>query len=201
MDYTVRIEGTSPIIFHNGAAGLEPRSPENLRKKEITAKKGNNRTEQDDAELDRLECLTSLYFDGEGRVAPPSTMIRACVEKAARKNKQGPNVREGLVMASPYMDFEYDVEKYGTTPEELSESTQFKTGVVVQRSRILRTRAMFELPWSMTFQLDCDPELVDDILLEGWLDIAGRRIGLGDWRPEKSGAYGRFAVADIQSST
>ena len=28
--------------------------------------------------------------------------------------------------------------------------------------------------------------------LERWLAIAGKRVGLGDWRPQKSGEYGRF---------
>ena len=69
-------------------------------------------------------------------------------------------------------------------------------GVVVQRSRILRTRALFE-PWGATFVLECDDELVDSEQLDAWLDIAGRRIGLGDWRPEKSGNHGRFEVVLI----
>ena len=62
--------------------------------------------------------------------------------------------------------------------------------------RILRTRAKFDR-WGATFILDCDDELVDQEQLETWLDIGGRRIGLGDWRPEKSGHFGRFAVQSV----
>ncbi|MCY4514495.1 MAG: hypothetical protein OXC69_05090 [Candidatus Tectomicrobia bacterium] len=50
----------------------------------------------------------------------------------------------------------------------------------------------------MTFVLDAEDELVDQPQLESWLAIAGRRIGLGDWRPEKSGDYGRFEVEEIR---
>ena len=46
--------------------------------------------------------------------------------------------------------------------------------------------------------LDAEDELVDQPQLESWLAIAGRRIGLGDWRPEKSGDYGRFEVEEIR---
>ena len=57
---------------------------------------------------------------------------------------------------------DYDKVRYGRRMlDKLQDSTQFTTGVVVQRSRILRTRAMFDTPWSQTFTLDCDDELVD----------------------------------------
>ena len=56
---------------------------------------------------------------------------------------------------------------------------------------------MFDMPWSCAYTLDCDDELVDKSQLEAWLDIAGRRIGLGDWRPEKSGDYGRYETTSI----
>ena len=112
------------------------------------------------------------------------------IETSARKLKQGPQVREGLVVES--IDaFDYDRERLGTTVEELGKTAQFTVGVVVQRSRVLRTRALFD-PWSLTFTLNCDDELIDKEQLATWLDIGGRRIGLGDWRPEKNGSYGRF---------
>ena len=44
---------------------------------------------------------------------------------------------------------------------------------------------------------DVDEELVDKAKLTAWLAVGGRRIGLGDWRPEKSGVFGRFDVEDV----
>ena len=44
---------------------------------------------------------------------------------------------------------------------------------------------------------DVDEELVDRDQLMAWLATGGRRIGLGDWRPEKSGHYGRFDVEKV----
>lgn len=55
---------------------------------------------------------------------------------------------------------------------------------------------MFE-EWEARFRIEVDDELVDQEQLEAWLDIGSRRIGLGDWRPEKSGHYGRFEVLSI----
>ena len=190
MRYRVTITGLSPLITHNGAAGLDTRSPANVEKAEIARKKGSNRTATDDERLRELECQTALYLDASGAPTLPEGAIRACIETGARKLKQGPQVREGLVVEG-IESFDYDREALGATVEELGKHAQFTVGVVVQRNRILRTRAKFD-QWACTFTLDCDDELVDKEQLESWLDIAGRRIGLGDWRPEKSGTYGRF---------
>ena len=67
---------------------------------------------------------------------------------------------------------------------------------MVQRNRIPRTRAKFD-EWGVTFIVEADDELVDVPQLQRWLTIAGRRVGLGDWRPEKSGDYGRFDLVSI----
>lgn len=190
MRYQVTIRGVSPLITHNGAAGLDTRSPANVEKAEIARKKGSNRTATDDERIKELECQTSLWLDARDAATIPEGAIRACIETGARKLKQGPQVREGLVVEG-VQSFDYDREALGSTVEELGKRAQFTVGVVVQRNRILRTRAKFD-EWSCAFTLDCDDELVDKDQLEAWLDIAGRRIGLGDWRPEKSGTYGRF---------
>ena len=49
----------------------------------------------------------------------------------------------------------------GKDKESLGKSAQFTVGVVVQRYRILRTRAKFD-DWGLTFTLEADPELVDE---------------------------------------
>ena len=199
MLYDITVRGTTPIIMHNGAAGLDTRSPANLEKAEIARKRGTNRTASDDARLAELETQTALYLDASGAPTLPEAALRACIETGARKLKQGPQVREGLIVAA-VKSFDYDKDRYGTTLKELMKSAQFTVPVVVQRNRILRTRAKFD-DWSCTFQVEVDDELVDQGQLATWLDIAGRRIGLGDWRPEKSGHYGRFTVEAITAAT
>ena len=198
MRYQITINGISPIIVHNGAAGLDTRSPAKLEIAKITKKRGSNRSEADDLRLIELECQNSLYLDGDGKPTIPAAALRSMIETGARKLKQGPQVREGLIVES-VDSFEYNVPRYGKTVEQIGKSAQFTVPVVVQRARVLRTRAMFELPWSITATLDVDEELVDKMQLESWLDIGGRRIGLCDWRPEKSGQYGRFDVKKIEA--
>ena len=183
MMFNVEIRGVRPIIHHSGA-GLNPKHPANIEKPDLTRKRGSNRTEADEARTAELECQLSLWMDGEGKPTIPSAALRSCIETAARKLKQRPQVREGLIV-SEVRDFFYDRERYGDTLEELAVSTQYRVGV--QRQCILRTRAKFYLPSCCRFALDCNDGLIDQQQLETWLDIAGQRIGLGDWRPEKSG--------------
>lgn len=196
MEYEITIKGIRPIIQHNGAAGLDTRSAANIEKTEITRKRGSNRTAADDARLRELECQVSLYLDPHGAPTIPEAAFRACIETAARRLKQGPQVREGLIVTE-VVSFDYDRERYGATVDELGKTAQFTVPVKVGQSRIERTRAKFD-EWSAVFRVDTDQELVDIAQLASWLDIAGRRIGLGDWRPEKSGTFGRFETVSIE---
>ena len=195
MRYRITLRGTSPLIMHNGAAGLDNRSPANLEKAEIARKRGSDRTEADLARLRELDCFTSLWLDDEGAPSIPPAALRAVVERGARKLKQGPQVREGFVVEA-VEKFLYD-RNLGATADDLCRTVQFTVGVVVQRQRILRTRAKFD-DWGVIFVVEVDDELVDKQQLATWLDIGGRRLGLGDWRPEKSGHYGRFETKEIK---
>ena len=185
--YAVKLCGVRPLIMHNGAAGLDKRSPANLEKMEIARKKGADRTEADDDRLRELECQMSIWYDDDGAPTIPTGAVRAAIETAARKLKQGPQVREGMIV-NEVTAFDYD-------REALGKNAQFTVPVVVQRNRMERTRAKFDT--CVTVVIEADDSLVDGQQLENWLGIAGRRIGLGDWRPEKSGNYGRFVLEEI----
>ena len=181
--------------MHNGAAGLDTRSALSREIAAITAKRGGNRTDVDERRLRQLECQRSLYLDADGRPTLPEAALRAVIEASARKTKQGPLVREGLMIESVTLG--YDVKRYGEDVEKLSTTAQFVAPVVVGRQRILRTRARFDCPWSVVGVAYVDPEQVDRDKLVAWLVTGGRRVGLGDWRPEKSGLFGRFDVENV----
>lgn len=195
MRFKVRIEGTRPVIHHSGQ-GLDPELPANVEKQKITKKRAGTRTDDDNQRLRELECESSMWLDATGQPTIPTAALRTALETAAKRLRQGQMVREGIIVEKTH--FEYDKAHHGDTMEELVKTTVFTVPVVVQQSRILRTRARFELPWAVDFEVEADPDLVDQDALETWLDIAGRRLGLGDWRPEKSGDHGRFQVVNVE---
>ena len=197
MRYEITIRGSPPgIIHHDGAKGLDPSNPQKAEADDIKKRRGTNRTESDNQRLRELDCQVALWIDESGAVGIPARAIQACLENAARKFKEGPAVREGVIITDS--KFGYDEARYGSTLDELGKSTQFTVPVVIGRNRVLATRARFE-DWTCTFVADCDPELVDSEKMLRWLDMAGRRVGLGDWRPSspKGGQHGRFTVEEI----
>ena len=59
----------------------------------------------------------------------------------------------------------------------------------------MRHRAMFN-DWELSFSLTLDTEVITPKMLRQIVDIAGKRIGLGDFRPQTKGQFGRFVVTD-----
>jgi len=69
-----------------------------------------------------------------------------------------------------------------------------KRRMVVNRSGITRTSPGFKAGWETTFEFDMIlPEYVSEDMFHEALSLAGRVIGLGQYRP----TYGRFAVVNI----
>ena len=65
-----------------------------------------------------LNAKPLLWLDASGAATIPAGAIRACIETGARKLKQGPQVREGLIVDS-IDEFIYDRTRYGASVEEL----------------------------------------------------------------------------------
>jgi hypothetical protein len=61
------------------------------------------------------------------------------------------------------------------------------------KGRILRHRPMFD-KWSIDFNLLIVSSMFDVQLARRVLDDAGLFVGLGDFRPQKKGPFGRFQV-------
>ena len=191
--YRIHITGEQPgILMHCGRNGLDTRSEWSIEIAEITKKRGP-RTDPEEERVRELECLRSLWLH-EGVPTIPGTALRKMIETSARKLKQGPLVRESLLVL-PDIRFSFDP-KHGSCLAEWGKQAQHQAPVVVGQARLIRTRALFE-NWGCRFSVEVDEEMIEESHLRTWLNIGGRRIGLGDWRPEKSGAHGRFQVAEV----
>lgn len=64
---------------------------------------------------------------------------------------------------------------------------------VVQRARIMRHRSRLE-KWGLKFSLECDESIIPTAQLHEILNDAGRRAGMGDYRPPRGGPFGRFKI-------
>lgn len=61
------------------------------------------------------------------------------------------------------------------------------------KGRILAHRPMFD-DWKLDFEIEIDLTQITEKLFRQVVDAAGNRIGLGDFRPQRKGPYGRYVV-------
>ncbi len=61
------------------------------------------------------------------------------------------------------------------------------------KGRVMRHRPRWDV-WTAKFALEIDEEVLDVATIHQLLEEGGRRIGIGDYRPEKGGPFGRFEI-------
>jgi hypothetical protein len=64
------------------------------------------------------------------------------------------------------------------------------------KGRIVRHRPRLDA-WALSFELEYDPELLSYEQVATVVSDTGRRVGLGDFRPENKGPFGRFEILEI----
>ena len=60
----------------------------------------------------------------------------------------------------------------------------------------IRYRGQFD-PWTVKLDLVYNPQALSLEQIVNLFNIAGFGVGIGEWRPEKDGQYGRFHVQDV----
>lgn len=66
--------------------------------------------------------------------------------------------------------------------------------------RVMAYRPRFE-EWRVSFTIEYDQDLFSDKTLRELVDLAGKRIGLGDFRPSRKGPFGRYSVTEWKPVT
>lgn len=173
--FTIELElcGSSDLLFHRwNDDAVEAKSK---------AAKGSKAKKSDDVE-------SYIYRLGNGHLAMPGEYLRASVVGAA-KFRQDPR--------SPRKSAQ-DLFKAGVTSlTNLSDlgvkewDYLDRRRVLIQRNAITRFRPALKTGWRAKFQLGVlTPEYIPEELLREIVCLAGRLVGLGDFRP----TFGRFDI-------
>jgi hypothetical protein len=181
-----KIQGVAPLLMHNGQLA-DPANEWSRAIKEISSKR--KKTDADYEEMARLEWMGSLYLH-KGEPCIPGYVLEGTLigrGGAARKQKMGKQAAAGLYAVDNF-PLEY---KGPREPAKLWKLENFRLRVPVRvgQARVIRTRPMFE-EWSATVFFDLDTDLVNVADASLWMEVAGREVGLMDWRPK----CGRFEV-------
>jgi len=140
------------------------------------------------------EALKKLYVDMDGTIYQPATHIEMALIEAGKKIKvkgQGKATYSklfGSMVTVPELEIPHKIQDYEI----------FKTLVVIPatKGRVMRYRPMFK-NWNIEFEIEIEDEISPEVVKEAF-EIAGRYVGIGDWRPQKKGKFGKFQVTSFQ---
>jgi len=154
-------------------------------------------------ETPRETAAKKVYTDKKGRFYLPSTAVNRLLRESAANHKIKGS-RKSLKYVVPSAVFSVDdkiiiLNGDGQTPAKDFEVDSRPVVIPATKGRVMRHRPRWDV-WSASFELDVDDELLDIKLVHELLVEGGKRIGLGDFRPEKGGPFGRFQVTESKES-
>jgi hypothetical protein len=173
----VQITGTADLLFHrwNNEAVAE----------KAAARKGSAAKKTDNVE-------SYVYRDDAGQICLPGEYLRGAIVHAAkfRQDPRSPRksamdlFKAGVISLTPLASLGVDEWDY-----------EDRRRVVVQRNGVTRVRPAMKAGWMAECQFLVNlPEYIDEPFLREVLAMAGRLVGVGDFRP----TYGRFDVTKFQ---
>lgn len=174
----VTIEGTTPILFNRFRdTAIEGKS-----------KKRTGAMEESDIE-------DKLYLDEKKKVQLPAVYLKNSITEAAKQFKiQGKNKATYSKIVGSSVDvmpfyIEFKAGKYEV----------FRISAVnpMTKGRMMVSRPRFN-EWSASFQVILNDSQVDSSVIKEIIDHAGKYVGVGDWRPEKKGMFGKFMVTSFK---
>ena len=180
LPYTVQvvIEGASDLLFHRwNCESVDAKSK---------AAKNSKAKKTDDLE-------SYVWRDEKGDICLPGEYLRQSIIHAAkfRQDPRSPRksamdlFKAGIVSLTQVASFGTDTWDYLDTRR-----------VMIQRNGINRTRPAMKVGWKATFILQVlTPEYIDTSFLNEVISMAGRLIGVGDFRP----TYGRFNITQFET--
>ncbi len=131
------------------------------------------------------DCENALYRNANREIYVPSIQVWASMRNASKAFKfRGRQTFWQVLNSSVFVEPEEII----ISPQTFS---QFLTGVVINRSRVMKARPRFE-NWSLEFRIVNTEESLTEETLKAILQEAGLRHGIGDWRPR----FGTYEVTE-----
>jgi hypothetical protein len=188
----LKFTGTSPILLSCDKLA-DPLDPATVAHKELTSKR--KKTADDHHLIARSQWQGLLYWDDEIGVHMPTQNIRATLVGGAKLNKLGMQIKRGTMMMEEKVALDYG--KKLSIQQLWDQRYLDRRSVVVSTARVMAYRPKFT-NWSLTFGLTYDENTLDQNQILQAADNAGKFVGLGGFRPEKGGHFGRFTVGLVK---
>lgn len=176
VQFNLTLVGLTPLIVHRWSEKSKKEMLDKQMKKASGAKKAKN-PEQDFKD--------SLYVNDDGEYYFPTIGFKACAVSACRQVAD-------LAMTQARQLFFVEGEQAiikGSEPQ-MREDTVKLNG----KTSDLRYRGEFT-NWYTELLITHDKNAISTEQIINLFNIGGFSVGVGEWRPERSGQFGRFKVA------
>jgi hypothetical protein len=187
VSITVTIEGMKPgLLMHRWAEESESEKTS----RPVHSEYGTSREQAEKV----------AYRAPNGQLYVPSTAFSTLLRTAGRRHKQ-PSSRQSMAYIVPAAVIVTD--EITLLHDELGESIrEFEVDarpvvIPATKGRITRYRPKVE-HWQATFNLEINTQVLSATTIHQLLEEGGRQVGIGDFRPERGGPYGRFTVVNWQ---
>lgn len=184
----MRLTGVQPLMQSNPVMA-NPLHPLARRVSAVTGKR--KKTEEDHLQIQYLKWLGSLYFDDEIGPYVPEDHLWSALEAAAKMSKEGPSIRQGLMISGKKFPILYDgprtvAEMYSDPDGRFVDVRDANaSGRKIQAARVIFPQ------WELDAEFLFDPSVLDFQNLRRLATICGVRVGIGTYRKK----FGRFRVA------
>ncbi len=176
---TFTIVGISPLLQNNPSEFIGKEADDSLAAKKKVYD-------------DKNEASLRVYRDPSGAHCHPCEAFTKAMVKAAAGKKFGKMFATAALKGSVFITEPYALllDEHG---KPMKEYTIDRRPVVVGKARVPRCRPCFP-KWKMRIAFEIDTAILQAAQVRECLSLAGRIIGIGDYRPEKGGGFGRFTV-------
>jgi hypothetical protein len=176
-----RVTNISPLLMH---------SPQAMR----NAGTGMNRKRIPSPEE---EAEAGTYRLPSRQLYLPTTAFRSALIDASTGRRLGKTSAPRLFAAALFVQAPHTPLVHPTTGAPLAEYAIDVQRVVVQNAGVLRARPRLDA-WAGEVAFEYDADFLTPEVIEEAFGLAGRLVGVGDYRPRcpkgKGGPYGRFTV-------
>lgn len=171
----ITLIGDSPLISHRWSEKAKKQILDKQTKQAKTAK---------EAKDPHQDYLDSLYLHPDGGYGFPCVAFKSAAVSACR-------FTDGIRMTSARGAFHVEGELAQIEGEPSMREDMVK---IAMETADIRFRGEFKT-WQATLSIRYNTAALSPQQIVNLFNLAGFGVGVGEWRPEKDGPYGRFHVA------
>ena len=188
MRFKIKIQGRTPLLCNRFTDEAQMSATSGTR----IASVGHQKSPHEQAE-------EKLYIGHDGKPMIPQPNVFRCIIDAGKFFKIGKSkvttLNSSLIPACVEVEG-IEIPIIHKDPWEVDTRA---VRIPSTGGRILCHRPKFN-DWALEFESLLDTELMSAGLFREILDSAGKRIGLGDFRPDRKGPFGKFVVVQWDQS-